>query len=117
MAQYDMSAHYSEGEVNAAIRLVEKLLENQQVLLSVNDGEEWVVRRSRNKEEILNALGSTGEDLVRAFQLQEDQRAPIAGSFHLVWGNASDGSELIADMTANAFCEQIDEALSAFHHA
>lgn len=105
---YPMQNHYSTGECAAATRLVELLLE-QKCLLSVNDGEEWVVKKSDKKTTILEALGSTGEDMIKV----RDPAGTVLGVFYLVWGNADDGSELVADQTDNAFCEAIDAKLSA----
>ena len=63
--------------------------------LSVNDGEAWTVKRSTNKAAILAALETTGEDILRV----RDDAIYMVGDISLIWGNAPDGSELVADYT------------------
>ena len=70
--------------------------------LSVNDGEEWTVQQSTDRKEIVSALATTGEDIIRLYK--DGERA---GFFLLVYGNAEDGSELIADHADNAACLSI----------
>lgn len=57
--------------------------------ISVNDGEEWVVRRSNNENEISAAMFSTDEDYLKVYA-----DGQLIGSVYLVWGN--DG-ECLAD--------------------
>jgi hypothetical protein len=64
--------------------------------LSVNDGEAWTVKRSRNKAAILAALETTGEDILR---VRDNATAEMIGDISLIWGNAPDGSELVSDHT------------------
>lgn len=64
--------------------------------ISVNDGEAWVVSRSRDSRLILEALASTEYDYL-SFGLPGIKDK--IGSLLLVWGN---GTDLIADHTANA---------------
>lgn len=66
-------------------------------LISVHDGEEWVVRQSFTRHDILSALCTTGHDVLR---LSHPDGAAI-GNIWLIWGNEPDGSELIADYTDN----------------
>lgn len=61
--------------------------------VSVNDGEEWTVVRSNDADKILAALASTDSDTL---SLRGSSGERI-GTLLLVWGNAGDGSELIAD--------------------
>jgi len=70
--------------------------------VSVNDGEEWTVRRSTNEREILAALASTGQDYVRFYQGDDS-----VGTAVLIWGNDDDGSELISDYTSNPAMESL----------
>jgi hypothetical protein len=69
--------------------------------VSVNDGEEWVVKRSTDKATILAALFSTDEDQI----VIRDASGARAGWFHLIYGN--DGYDVVADYTANEVCENI----------
>ena len=68
--------------------------------LSVNDGEAWTVKRSTNKAAILAALETTGEDIIRVRHMWTETN-DIVGDISLIWGNAPDGSELVADHTDN----------------
>jgi hypothetical protein len=98
----DLSNYATKGEATVARRLVKALLARE-MFVSVNDGEEWTVKKSRAYGEIVNALCSTGEDYLRAYAPTGD----CLGGFYLVWGNADDGSELISDHTANDFCDRL----------
>lgn len=84
--------HATRGEALAASRLVALALADG-LSVSVNDGEEWTVSGSRDLAVILAALATTGADNVR-FRRSD---ASHAGTVGLIYGNASDGSELIAD--------------------
>ena len=105
MRALDMYA--TVGEAEAARQLVEAVLERGYAL-SVSDGEEWTVERSRTESEILDALATTDGDVLRLWT--ED--GATHGWFYLVYGNAEDGSELIADYTDNEVCNAIWEEVS-----
>ena len=64
--------------------------------LSVNDGEVWTVKKSTDKAAILAALETTGEDTLR---IRDNATGERIGDVFLVWGNAPNGEELIADHT------------------
>ena len=93
----------NKGEQTACKRLVRILL-NKGYKLSVYDGEDWQVLRSTDEVAIIDALGNTDMDTV-----QVNSDGFFKGSFMLVWGNAEDGSELIADHTDNPFCNDVWE--------
>jgi hypothetical protein len=102
--------HATEGEAKAAIKLVELILQEGMVI-SVHDGE-WVLKRSANKEEILDALCNTDEtDKLNVRDPKQDFKS--MGTFFLIWGNAGDGSELIADHTDSEFCHRIWDAVDS----
>lgn len=76
--------------------------------ISVNDGEDWVVRRSTDKKLIIGSLFSTDEDYLMIFDprvLNATDKTRTVGSFHLVYGNSAD--EVIADYTDNAETERL----------
>jgi len=98
---YDLDLFATKGEAVVAKRLVRIALDRGFVI-SVHDGEEWTVEQSRDRNEILPALATTGEDIIRLYK--DGERA---GFFLLVYGNAEDGSELIADHADNAACLSI----------
>jgi len=75
--------------------------------VSVNDGEEWVVKRSIDKAEILAALFSTDEDTL----VIRDAEGRKAGWFWLIYGN--DGWDVVSDYSVNDNCDAIwNEVLS-----
>ena len=84
-------------EKTVAKKFVQKCIASGFVV-SVNDGECWTVKKSDNLAAILAALESTGEDILR---IRDKEAGIVIGTAVLIWGNAPDGSELIADYTAN----------------
>jgi hypothetical protein len=84
-------------EKTAAAKLVAAAISSGYTV-SVNDGEEWTVKRSTAKAAILDALETTGEDTIR---IRDNASGEMIGDIFLVWGNAPDGSELICDHTDN----------------
>lgn len=95
----------TEGEMTVVARLVDAALRDG-YRLSVSDGEEWTVQRSRDASEVLRALGTTDADIIRLW----DEDGATHGMFYLVYGNDPDGSEVIADHTDNEVCEGLYEA-------
>lgn len=98
-----------KGEKAAARKLVRHIL-FQGHSISVNDGEEWVVRNCTDLAEIWHAMGNTDEDWLRIYGRGE---AKAYGGIELIWGNASDGSELVADYTATPEIEALVKACEA----
>lgn len=84
----------------SARAIVNALLERG-CLISVHDGEERVVTKSDNASKILDTMGNTEADQLTVFNMAKEK----LGSFYLVYGNGP--GELVADYTANAFCESI----------
>lgn len=97
----DLERFATKGEATAVKRLVRIVLERG-YMVSINDGEEWTVNLSTDRNEILSALATTGEDILRLYK--DGERA---GSLWLVYGNAEDGRELIADHSDNDACHSI----------
>ena len=93
--------------------LVEELL-NSNKLVSVNDGEETTVRKSDNRKEIVDALGTTDSDTLEVFRPDGER----VGYFWLIWGN---GRDLISDYGGNNYnikyiedlADTVDEKLDA----
>jgi len=104
----------TKGEARIARKLVSAALAAGYAI-SVNDGEEWTVKRSTSRATILDALASTGEDTLRISAVDPSKTIGwhSAGSFYLVWGNADDGSELIADHTDNDACNALASIVEA----
>lgn len=94
------------GERKVARRLIKAALAAGYTI-GVDDGEEMTVKRASKLKTIEDALCTTGEDTLQLYAADPSKTVGWfgAGRFYLVWGNADDGSELIADYTDNAFCE------------
>lgn len=80
--------------------------------ISVSDGEDWPVKRSTDKAEIMAALFSTDEDVI----VIRDSEGNKAGWFQMIYGN--DGWDVVSDYSANPVCEAIwNEVLSPLSDA
>ena len=71
--------------------------------VSVNDGEEWTVKRSTHKPTIVGAMFSTDSDTLR---FRRSDGSPV-GSVILIYGN---GEDVIADYSANPDIEHLVES-------
>ena len=70
--------------------------------VSVNDGEEWTVKRSTDSKAIMAALFSTDEDYIR---IRKDGEETSVGTFTLIYGN--DGWDVIADWSYSVETEAV----------
>ena len=104
-----MFDYCTNGEAKAAKALIQRILD-EGYMLSVNDSSEgdgeWTVVMSIDFDKICNALNSTEGDTLKVRALD----GVNAGLIYLIWGNDPDGSELIADYTANPTIESLCEA-------
>lgn len=82
-----------DREMQIAGKLIDDALELG-CTLSVNDGEEWTVKRSQDKTAILQALATTDADLLKVRTADGLE----LGDVLLIWGNDCD---LISDNTDN----------------
>ena len=98
--------HATPGERRVARALV-RLLLDADCTISVDDGGEFTVKRSRSLRQITEALATTGEDTL----LVRDAEGKRKGVILLVWGNDETGEELIADYTASHFLDCIVESI------
>jgi hypothetical protein len=107
-----LSRYAARNEAKAARALVRAILA-QGYAVSVHDGEETTVKRSTSERKIFDAMCTTGEDSIIAHRpdLNNASGWHRAGTFFLVYGNAEDGSELIADHTDNDYCNALVAAL------
>lgn len=69
---------------------------NRGFKVSVNDGEEWVLKKSTNISKIKNVMGSTEEEILSFVKGEEKDRK--RARFWLIYGNNCD---VIADYTDN----------------
>ena len=81
-------------EMAIAGRVVDALM-GAGYTIGVNDGEDLTVRRSTDRQQIMEALATTGEDYIIAY---EQTTGKSVGWVLLVWGNDED---LITDHTVN----------------
>ena len=88
--QSSLEQYTKAGEQRHATALVTFFLEKN-FKLSVSDGEEWTVINSDDKTTVIHALATTDADYLRVAQ------GELIFTLFLVYGNASDGSELVAD--------------------
>ena len=92
-----LDEYTGKNEAPVVRRLIGNALA-QKWLVSVNDGEEWTVRKSKNRDKILEALATTGEDVLRF----HDSEGNNLGMISLIYqGGDSDGEEVISDHTDN----------------
>lgn len=89
----------SKGEQQTASRLVDRILASHYEV-SVFDEETWAISRSTDKAAILDAMGNTSEDILKLHDANGMNQGK-GGTILLVWGNAPDGSELVADHSDN----------------
>jgi hypothetical protein len=76
--------------------------------VQVKDEEETLLASSTDEKAILAELAHSGENFLRAF----NQAGDHVGTFYLIWGNDPDGSELVADCSANALCDEACDAIA-----
>lgn len=101
-----LSQYATTGEARAARKLVRAALAEGWTV-SVNDGAETTVRRSIREREIIDALCTTGEDVIT---IHLPVSGKSGGTFWLIYGNDPSGEELIADMSDNENCERLYKA-------
>ena len=104
-----LSQYATAGEARVARKLIRAALA-EGWSVSVNDGEETTVRRSTREREILDAMCSTGEDIITIHRNDDDGGLRRGGSFVLIYDNDESGEELIADHTDNENCERLYRA-------
>lgn len=92
---------YNKPHEKAQAETLVRIVLDRGYSVSVNDGMEWVLKRSRDRAAILDALGSTDADTLRI----RDNDGESFGSFWLVYGNGP--GELISDHTSNPYMNSI----------
>ena len=94
---------------NVADRLASQCLISEllaaECTVTINVGEDDCLEQSADYTEILEAMSSSGEDVVIPF----DKDGNDLGWFYLIYDNGSEGNPmvLISDLVANSFCEGI----------
>jgi len=101
-----LNRYATAGEARTARKLVKAALDAG-YLISVNDGEEWTVKRSSSHSAVVDALATTGQDRLL---LRRPISNDVVGSFWLIYGNDPSGEELISDHSDNDTCEALYKA-------
>ena len=91
------------GEALVARKLVTELVNRGHAISVWNGGEEAEIEDSTDIEAILAELAASGEDELVAEGIW----------FYLIFGNESDGSELISDCYDNKECNAIFDIVNA----
>lgn len=89
--------------IDSERRMVRALIKEALLLgysVSVHDGDNFVIKKSKDQKEILKTMYSTDEDMIYLYE--EETRV---GWFHLVYGNY--GWDVISDHTDNDQCNDI----------
>ena len=94
----------------AANALIRRLLKDD-MLISIHDGEEWMVKQSTNRKEILETMSQTGEDTVRA---RTKVKKHVA-DFYLIYHNGSEKEPMctICDTSSNEYADSVWNELEA----
>lgn len=73
--------------------------------ISVNDTEDWIIKRSTNRNDICSALGGTGKDYLVIRKADGHK----LGFFYFIYdnGSADDPMVVICDYSANRYCDAI----------
>src|SRR5210317_2352708 len=94
----------TKKEQQVVIELIESILSTN-ASVSVNDGEEWTLKRSTDKLQILQALNSTDADLLR---IRCADTGATVGWISLVWdNNYNQPAAVICDHAANDYTVSI----------
>lgn len=96
-----LEKYATHGEALAATKLVNELVKRGHAVSVWNGGEEAEIEDSTDAQAILAELAASGEDELVADGVW----------FYLIFGNESDGSELISDYYDNAECNAIFDAV------
>jgi hypothetical protein len=70
-------------------------------VVSVCDGEEWTVKKSKSYKAVMNAIQTTDEDILRF----RKENGELVGSFYMVYGN--DGYDVISDYSDNELSNEL----------
>jgi hypothetical protein len=98
-----LEKYATHGEALRARKLVTELVNRGHAVSIWNGGDEAEIEDSTDIEALLAELAASGEDELVADGIW----------FYLIFGNESDGSELISDCYDNAECNAIFDIVNA----
>ena len=109
MAQ-QLPEHANFEDRLSANALIRRLLKDD-MLISIHDGEEWMLKKSTDRKEILETMSQTGEDTVRA---RTADRKHVA-DFYLIYNNGSEQNPMctICDHSDNDYGNSVWDELEA----
>jgi hypothetical protein len=120
--------HANDDDRRCAAALIQAILDSDpEAKVSVSCGEEEnEITRSRNKLDILKAMGASGEDWVSVYKAKSREPIPEKpgkvrvkyeeiGRFYLIYCNGSEGEPmiLIADYWAIPYCDEVYNVVDA----
>ena len=107
MAQ-QLPEHANFEDRLAANALIRRLLKDG-MKISIHDGEEWMLKQSTNRKEILETMSQTGEDTVRARNADKEHVA----DFYLIYHNGSEQEPMvtISDHSYNDYANDVLQEL------
>lgn len=79
--------------------------DNGAYCISVNDGECWPVKRSRDLNEIMASIGQCDEESLRIRRVDSPSGTVSSGNLYFVYGN--DGWDVIADHTDSPLVHEL----------
>lgn len=109
MAQ-QLPEHANFEDRLVANALIRRLLKDD-MRISIHDGEEWMLKQSTDRKEILETMSQTGEDTVRARTADGEHVA----DFYLIYHNGSEQEPMvtISDTSANNYADSVWDELEA----
>lgn len=109
MAQ-QLPEHANFEDRLVANALIRRLLKDD-MRISIHDGEEWMLKQSTDRKEILETMSQTGEDTVRARTADGEHVA----DFYLIYHNGSEQEPMvtISDTSANYYADSVWDELEA----
>lgn len=75
-------------------------------VVSVHDGEEWMIKRSDKITHVMGAIMATGSDNLK---IRDAATGDYVGTVAFIYGNGSNGADVIADYTLGERMEKIME--------
>tara|TARA_B100000678_G_scaffold287994_2_gene295591 strand:+ start:4405 stop:4746 length:342 start_codon:yes stop_codon:yes gene_type:complete len=97
-------------------RVVDRILSSDLLTISVHDGEEWAIKQSRDKADIMANLAATDMETLRVrVKVYTEKQPAVAGNFYLVWDGPD--ADPINDHTDNAFCHNVVTLVPFPEHA
>lgn len=101
---------YCNNDDRICVQLLLKEVLQHGCTVSVWEGEDWAIEKSDDFDQCLEALSSSGEDVV---YVRDDMGIQL-GWFYLIYDNGSENDPIIciSDYSDTAFCQSVYESIS-----